>query len=406
MGSIIEMLGREKFIIYGAGTIARAVIKTLRAQYEDIDKRLVGCAVTDLNFNVQMIEGLQVYSIKEVKSFYTDELILICVREKDVEDVKSILNSYGIKKYYTFDLKNCIEILEKNFEKKDEKRYILFQNNIDRDSLSNEEYVMFLSKQLKDRTIDFEVNLADHCNLNCQCCNHFSPVAEEKYLDIETFTKDMRRLSEILEGRVGTIMLLGGEPLLYKDINKAMKISRQFFPNASIVIVSNGLLLPKMGQDFWRICRENRIGIHLTKYPIKFDYDECERIAEKNGVKLDYTLDSVNKTTYRLPIREEGQLNACKNYVKCYHAAKCVVLREGRLYTCPISAYVHHLNKYFNKHLPEGECNSVDIYSINSFEELDIFLKSPIPMCSYCDIYNYEYGIPWNTSRRELAEWM
>lgn len=40
----------------------------------------------------------------------------------------------------------------------------------------------------KDK-IRFIVDIVDHCNLNCKCCGHFSPLAQKSFLDKETFEK-------------------------------------------------------------------------------------------------------------------------------------------------------------------------------------------------------------------------
>ena len=46
-----------------------------------------------------------------------------------------------------------------------------------------------------------EVNLADHCNLNCQCCDHFSPLAKPTFLDYDQYVKDLQRLSELTDNK-------------------------------------------------------------------------------------------------------------------------------------------------------------------------------------------------------------
>ena len=38
-----------------------------------------------------------------------------------------------------------------------------------------------------------EVNLADHCNLNCQCCDHFSPLAKECFLYSPVFISTINK---------------------------------------------------------------------------------------------------------------------------------------------------------------------------------------------------------------------
>jgi len=55
-----------------------------------------------------------------------------------------------------------------------------------------------------------EVNLADHCNLNCQMCDHFSPLAEPTFLNLENFKKDMTRLAELTDGHIDIMKLQGG----------------------------------------------------------------------------------------------------------------------------------------------------------------------------------------------------
>lgn len=55
-----------------------------------------------------------------------------------------------------------------------------------------------------------EIQLAEHCNLNCFGCNHFSQIAQKEFLSLETFTKDLTRLSEISKGFIGNLRLMGG----------------------------------------------------------------------------------------------------------------------------------------------------------------------------------------------------
>ena len=45
--------------------------------------------------------------------------------------------------------------------------------------------------------IRFIVDIVDHCNLNCKCCGHFSPLAPKGFLDINTFERDLKRLHEL-----------------------------------------------------------------------------------------------------------------------------------------------------------------------------------------------------------------
>ena len=131
---------------------------------------------------------------------------------------------------------------------------------------------------------------------------------------------------------------------------------------------------------------------------MSFAKDKCIDITDENPEPI--------KTTYRLPMKEQGGLNKYKNYSMCYHANHCIVLREGRLYTCPISAWIDLLNKRFNKRFPSKEKNSISIYDADNKNAIDCFLKQPIDLCCYCDIEKYQYNLRWKLSRKTEEEWI
>ncbi len=117
----------------------------------------------------------------------------------------------------------------------------------------------------------FELHLVDHCNLNCRGCTHFSPLAEKNFLSKQDFEKDFCRLSDLTQGNVDYIHLLGGEPLLHPDILFFLKRARDFFNETAINLITNGILLKKQNDKFYETCRENKINIILTYYPINLD---------------------------------------------------------------------------------------------------------------------------------------
>ena len=45
------------------------------------------------------------------------------------------------------------------------------------------------------------VHLVEHCNLNCQCCDNFSPVAEPEFVSFENLARDFEQLAKIGGGR-------------------------------------------------------------------------------------------------------------------------------------------------------------------------------------------------------------
>lgn len=273
-------------------------------------------------------------------------------------------------------------------------------------SLTDEEFVTFCIRQIRRTQLDFEINIVDHCNLNCQCCNHFSPIAKESYLDVDIFERDMSRIKELTGGDVGRIWLIGGEPLLHPSLVKILFIARKYFLQSHITLNTNGVLLLKQSEEFWKTLRDTGIELTITKYPVKVDYSMINSKIESEEVKYAYTLSSqVLKTTYHLPLDLAGGQDMTESYIRCWHANECITLKDGRLYTCPIAAHAHHFNAYFGKDLYTGKENSISIYEAKDIDEVFDFLKKPIPFCGYCNIKGYTYDLPWKTSKRDITEW-
>lgn len=254
--------------------------------------------------------------------------------------------------------------------------------------------------------LTFEVALAQHCNLNCAYCDHFSPIAEPELADFDETAHDFVRLSQLFGGHAEEIRLLGGEPLLHPDIIRFLKMARENFPKANIDIVTNGIKLPTQPEEFWLACRDNQITIRPTKYPLSFDYDAMEERARQYQVKYRYYNDgSTVKTLYHSALDLEGRQCGTQNFLTCYRANQCIYLEHGRLYPCTAAPTARHLNRYFGMDfelLPE---DSIDIYKASSAREILEFLARPIPFCRYCMISKAESGLPWRQSEKKIEEW-
>ncbi|MDR2097856.1 MAG: hypothetical protein LBP37_04980 [Spirochaetaceae bacterium] len=85
-------------------------------------------------------------------------------------------------------------------------------------------------KRLKKRTtLEVVAKVTDHCNLNCACCNQFSPVSDEFFYSVETFKKDCLRLFRLGGKRITKISFSGGEPLLHPQITDFFDAARECF---------------------------------------------------------------------------------------------------------------------------------------------------------------------------------
>ncbi|MCI9123505.1 MAG: radical SAM protein [Eubacterium sp.] len=255
--------------------------------------------------------------------------------------------------------------------------------------------------------LNFVYHLADHCNLNCKCCDHFSPIAKEKFADLASFEQDIKRLGELCGGYARRINLQGGEPLLHPNAAAFAIAARNHFPVGQILFTTNGILLPKQEDRFWRVCAEYGIEIEITKYPIGLPYQEIKEKADAFGVVCRFygSTQREQKCTYLIPLDLSGEQDICSNFNACSHANECIMLKDGRMYTCTVAPNIEHFNNYFGADLYLSEKDSIDIYQAQTITQITDFLAKPIPFCRYCNVAGRRYGIEWGQSKRDLSEW-
>jgi MoaA/NifB/PqqE/SkfB family radical SAM enzyme len=271
---------------------------------------------------------------------------------------------------------------------------------------------MYLSKKsskfrLKQRkTLHLSIHLVDHCNLNCKGCDNFSCIADEKYHSVESLAKDFRRIYELAEGKIDSISLFGGEPLLHPELLRILDIAGEYFCKTDFRLVTNGILLSKQDDYFWAKCRQNNIKI--TKYPINLPFVQLEQTAREHNVILEYYGNTgfELKKMHKIPINPNGNENQQKSFELCYKANTCIMLDGGKIYTCATIPYIKYFNKRFGMDLKICEKDYIDIYGIKSINEVFEFLCKPMPFCRYCNTKESVYGIDWGVSKKEITEWI
>lgn len=285
-------------------------------------------------------------------------------------------------------------------------------------------------KKLAPRAIEdfyLEVNLADHCNLNCQCCDHFSPIASKTFLDFDQYVKDIKRLAQLTNGKIGLMKLQGGEPLLNDRVIDYFKVTREVFPDSHICLFTDGLLLPKWGsyedeRNIWEAVKKYEIEIRMTQYPIPIKMDAIVDGAKAHGVPVTFDPPKFEKGARLWVFSEIGalQYRGVKHSVKhpfdltgqqekyrwvsCYQFNESIVLRDGKIYTCPMIPYAHYFNEKFNTNLEVKDDCYIDIYAASTYEEIAEFCTHRTSFCDYCAVHK-RYSRPWKQSTHSCEEW-
>lgn len=255
--------------------------------------------------------------------------------------------------------------------------------------------------------IRFIVDIVDHCNLNCKGCGHFSPLASESFLDIETFENDLRRLNKLLNGKIYCFELMGWKALLHTQLEDFIIITAKYVYGEK-PLFTNGILLPRLSDRIYQLCAETGTTICVTMYPIDIDWNEINRKANLYGTKL-YQIKSAGeseKKWFKNPRDLNGNQDPIGNFNSFLGKARCIVLERGRVSSC----VVPYKAKFFQRYFKSGafdttDKNSIDIYKANNIDEIGDFLNKPIPCCKYC-LPNKEEQIQWGVSKKDMSEWI
>ena len=251
----------------------------------------------------------------------------------------------------------------------------------------------------------FCVALVTHCNLNCRYCDHFSPLAKEQIYSVNKITKDFKRISKFFN--VHNIGLMGGEPLLHPDLSKIIENTAKIFPSTNLIIFTNGILLNKMDENFWRICRTNRVIIRITKYDINIDLNKIIYKAHSQAVRIeiDGNKNNSHKTMHKIKLDLSGTQNPDDMFQACWHRKICTYFEDGKFYLCPIAGNIRHFNSFFNKNLNLAQSDFLDVYKLINIDEIEQYFSSTMKFCKYCKITEQENNLPFEISKREMNDW-
>ena len=246
-----------------------------------------------------------------------------------------------------------------------------------------------------------EFHIADHCNLNCRGCEHYSGLVQEPHFPVyEKFASDLRQLHYLIPD-IGMIRILGGEPLLNPEIEKYLHLTRLLYPRAIIFVVTNALKLRQMPESFYKAMQQEQIAVHISLYPpMASQRKELAEFLQKRGIAALIT-DEVTYFTVKQTLTPHDDVNEI--FADCYQA-HCHNLYEGKIAACFLPFTTKYFNAYFHKQLPED--GAIDIYDPSlTVETLKKKLFTPFERCRYC---TKAKPIPWSQMHQPsiLSDWV
>ena len=351
----------KRVALWGAGEFGQYVLNRLQENSEYKIKYFVDTNAKKIKRQIPVLTVEEM--INKVKNNEIDFVLITIANEKYLLEVArkcdNILVTSKILSPMLFDKKSQIitdDVLTKH----------MFENKA------------FLSL--------IEYHVCDNCNLNCVGCAHFAPIFKDSFSDIAEFKKDISQLSKVFN--VFNIRLMGGEPLLHSKVTEFINLTRKYFPKTILQLVTNGLLLYKMDEEFWRVIKDNEVELHISLYePVYKIKDKLQKLL--NEKKVNYSFDIVNNekgfiTEFHKVLTSEKKYNPQLSVANCF-GRNCHYFRDGKISKCAVPLLVPYINKYFKTKFDVTDDDFINIYDKNiSAWDMAEKLYQPTPFCAYC----------------------
>ena len=252
--------------------------------------------------------------------------------------------------------------------------------------------------------------VTDKCSLRCKYCaagkQYYEP-REMKDVPLETMMKDYRRMLELVDW-IDTLELLGGEPLLRRDLDKIINgICQNPMLSTKVgqlLIVTNATIVPREAVLRAMAQYENVI-VQISNYcSASNQINRLVEALERWGIRYvvaDFQGPGRGWTKIMQIEQDRSELSTQALRSKREHGCitQCNSVKEGRFYLCDLLVTMHDIHA-----VPNEQGMSVDIYDADAKEKMARYLSydEPLPAaCSWCSGCSPE---DWNAKTIPAAE--
>jgi radical SAM protein with 4Fe4S-binding SPASM domain len=223
---------------------------------------------------------------------------------------------------------------------------------------------------VKDLPEEIALEVTKRCNLDCRLCFSRKQAINIPFAKIKKIINDCVRLG------IKTIRFTGGEPLLYKDIEKGLNYAKE--KNLYVILNTNATILDK------------RIKSILKKYVdnILISLQGFDSISEKKftkiGIDFKEKIKNIIELNYLIPILRAGTIisrTLVDNFYKYHFLIKKLDIKTWELYR-PMTK-----SKDDEFRINRGDLLKIMFYIKKIKKDgQDIKIANPIPFCITPDL--------------------
>ena len=367
---ILNKFHKEGVVVFGTGNFGSLSKSALEQKKININFFIDN----NLNNWGKNFEGIEIISAKDLLK--RNPLANILIASLNFKYLKRQLKDLGINNFYDVDfLFDNFDITQASTKWSNDRCKVQldlynYSVNATRDS-----------DQLNVNSIDLV--LTEKCSLKCKNCSNLmqyyeQPIDNDLELLIKSFDNFMKAVDYCYEVR-----MIGGEPLMYKNINRVIEhvLSKKNIGN--IIIYTNGTIVPKGNKI--NVFKNPKIYFKISNYGSHSkNVEKLEKTLSENNIhyitervttwqdcaKIDdfKRSDELNKEIFG---------NCCVN--------ETLTMLHGKLYLCPYSAHVENLKIIKPKVKEHIELFSPDTSDLKTEIRNLYFGKEFLEACKVCN---------------------
>ncbi len=207
-------------------------------------------------------------------------------------------------------------------------------------------------------------------------------------MPLDMIERDLMALKPFL--KIELLNVLGGEPLLHKEIVEVLRLVKRVGLQRQVVLITNGSLLNRMTDDFWK----EQDWLQISIYD-KLDLSNVE-LAEYKAKEFRFGIGTTHFTHFHKQFRTVP--NDGSHFQSCHWRTNCHTVHRGHFALCPQSLFFPR---------EEGTDKFEDAIPLDGLTEdkLNAFLNrtEPLATCKRC-CANEMKAAPWRESPK--AEWI
>lgn len=312
---------KKPIILFGASVFGQCVKEYITS----VGREVIAFCDNDSDKQGKSYDDIIVLSPDEAYQRYHNAYVVICLNsDENIKAVKKQLFELGFEHVYKKDM-----------------LYIEYQCELLKRPISKDVFAQLLFKKSSNDMLSLNmvgVLVTERCTLNCKDCSLLMPYYQNPVdYSADDIVESVRRLANTVD-TIEAVTLLGGEPLLHKDLSTIAKEVSQIENVERLHILSNGTLMLDDGvieelKPYITFFIINDYGNHSK------NLDKLKKRISDHGMICEIYPNNSNWFEITQPLEGARSENeAVKRFHQCSWGKEYMELQNGKFHICGFSS--------------------------------------------------------------------